>query len=123
MMRNGPDAPGPYAAVVGYPLGVLPLVVRAPDDVAEKARSIFDKGDLIFFLASQGAVSPLFFTGVINSVQDHLITTEAAMTFGCSGGPVIGEDGKVIGVSFAILGQFDSMNMVVPVKHLIELLD
>lgn len=123
LRRNGSEGSGAHAAVIGYPLGVMPLVVRAPKEVADKARTFFDQGKLIFYLASQGAVSPLFFKGVINSDQDHMITTDAAMTFGCSGGPVIGDDGKVIGVSFAILQNFGGANMVVPVSHLLALLD
>lgn len=120
--EDGSEGDGDQAFVLGYPLGVRLLSYRLEGaDVAGFPRS-GTKEEQIQFLLSKGAVWPLFFRGVINSDQDHLITTDAAMIFGCSGGPVLGDDGRVIGVAFAIVNGFDGMNMVAPIGHLLELI-
>ena len=121
--EDGSEGSGVAAYVMGYPLGLGPLRYRSPDAVSAGFPFGAGMAAQIRYLAKHGAVVPLFFKGVINSSQRHLITTDAAMTFGCSGGPVLGDDGKVIGVNFATIRGFDGMNMVVPIRHVLALID
>lgn len=122
MREDNTEGSGVHAYVLGYPLGTGPLACRLPPALRVGFPQFGDTSAQIAYLEKVGGISPLFFKGVINSSQRHLITTDAAMTFGCSGGPVLGDDGRVIGVNFAILPAFDGMNMVVPVRHIISLI-
>lgn len=123
MREDGFEGTGEHAYVLGYPLGLGPLYYRSPASLRLGFPRWGSMAEKIAYLAKWGLVQPLFFKGVINSNQAHLITTDAAMTFGCSGGPVLGDDGKVIGVNIAILRDFDGMNMVLPISHIINLID
>jgi S1-C subfamily serine protease len=58
---------------------------------------------------------------VEHALTDKIIY-DAATTSGGSGGPLFNRDGKVIGVSSAILKDFGGSNLAVPVRYADELL-
>ncbi len=62
-------------------------------------------------LGYEGSVS----SGVVSRVADDEIQTDAAAFPGISGGPAVGEDGKVVGV--LVSGEGESLNFAIPINR------
>lgn len=59
--------------------------------------------------------------GIISGRQDSLFQTDAPLNPGNSGGPLISEDGKVIGINVAIVEQSQNVGFAIPVFYLQQL--
>ncbi len=62
-------------------------------------------------LGYEGSVT----SGVVGRVADDEIQTDAAAYPGISGGPAVGEDGKVVGV--LVSGEGESLNFAIPINR------
>ncbi len=124
-LHEGPlaDMADPRAIVVGYPTGIAALLAKADSEVVDRLREKgADLADVIAELAGADRISPLITEGRIGNVQEHMIVYDAPTTHGGSGGPVIGSDGEVVAVNYAVLRDFSGANFGVPIVFGKELL-
>jgi S1-C subfamily serine protease len=61
-------------------------------------------------------IHPLITQGHIGDVLEDKIVFDAQTSRGGSGGPLLNRDGKVIGVTFAILSGFGGSNFGIPIR-------
>ncbi len=110
--------------VLGYPTGLRALLGKADPALARRLTTApdADQTSIIAGLAAADAIRPLVTQGVLADVTDNNLVYDADTTSGGSGGPVLGDDGTVIGVNYAILREFGGSNFGVPVRFARELL-
>ncbi|MDT8367914.1 MAG: trypsin-like peptidase domain-containing protein [Longimicrobiales bacterium] len=116
--------PGEEILVIGYPLGIRALAVRAAPDLM---RRLAASGDTTFWdvaaaLARENAVLPLATRGIVGQVGSQSVVYDAETTHGGSGGPVVTLDGFVVAVNAAIAPDFGGSNLGVPADRVIDLL-
>jgi S1-C subfamily serine protease len=117
------DGDDQTAIVVGYPTGLAAMLARADSEIVTKLQAQgATMSDAIAELAKNGQINPTITQGVISNVQERVITYDASTTHGGSGGPVLGGDGEVIAVNFAIVRDFAGSNLGVPIRFAVELL-
>jgi S1-C subfamily serine protease len=123
-LHEGPiDGDDQTAIVVGYPTGLAAMLARADSEIVTQLQQQgASMSDAIAELAKAGQINPTITQGVISNVQDRVITYDASTTHGGSGGPVLGGDGEVIAVNFAIVRDFAGSNLGVPIRFARELL-
>jgi S1-C subfamily serine protease len=103
--------------LMGYPTGLSALLARAESEVVSQALAeATDTTTLIDALSKRQAITPVITHGTLNDATGHKLIYDAVTTSGGSGGPVFGPDGKVIGVNFAILRDFQGSNFGVPIR-------
>jgi S1-C subfamily serine protease len=66
-------------------------------------------------LAKRHLIRPTTTQGHIGDVLADKIVYDAQTTSGGSGGPLFNDQGKVIGINFAILRQFGGSNFAIPI--------
>ncbi len=116
--------PGDEVVVLGYPLGIRGLMVRADQRVLAELRQ---RDDLDFWalgarLAQAGLISPLASRGIVSQVSSDAVVYDAETTVGGSGGPVLSVKGEVLAVNAAILPEFGGSNLGVPATRVRTLL-
>lgn len=88
-------------------------------------------GEKIYVLGAPGGFFPVLTEGryMLNSMK-HIrelhkdkILISCRVFFGNSGGPVINEDGEVIGVAVAVIVRYDQLTLVTPIEHVKELIE
>ena len=67
-------------------------------------------------LARRNLIRPLITQGHIGDVLPDKIVFDAQTTPGGSGGPLFNQQGKVIGVTFAVLKGFGGSNFGIPIR-------
>jgi S1-C subfamily serine protease len=67
-------------------------------------------------LAQRGLIRPLITQGHVGDVLPDKIVFDAQTTHGGSGGPLFNGQGKVIGVTFAVLADFGGSNFAIPIR-------
>lgn len=119
-----PPRPGDEIVVLGYPLGMQALVVRASPAFLEK---ITPEGDADFWsvarrLSDAGYIKPLASRGIVSQVSEEVIVYDAETAIGGSGGPVLDVSGRVIAVNEAVIAEFGGSNLGVPARYAQDLL-
>ena len=99
--------------------GVQPLPLGDSDTV-EIGDTVYVAGNPKGFL--EGTFSDGIISGVRGSVGAKRLQMTAPISPGSSGGPVLNDNGKVIGVSFATFHGGQNLNFVIPSNYLKELL-
>ncbi|MFH1390247.1 MAG: serine protease [Candidatus Margulisiibacteriota bacterium] len=83
-------------------------------------------GDEIYAVGNPMGLEGTFSKGIISSVRqidgDQILQITAPISPGSSGGPVLNEKGKVIGVSFGTFSSGQSLNFAIPSSYLITLM-
>ena len=121
--RNEASVSGDPVVLIGYPTGIEGILARAGSDVIGKVEeSAPGVAQILSHMAAQHLIRPTTTQGHIGDVLTDKIVYDAATTSGGSGGPLFNRDGKVIGVSSAILKDFGGSNLAVPVRYADELL-
>jgi len=114
---------GQGVMLLGYPTGLKGLLARADPEVVQQALSnATDVEGLIRELSVGGALAPIATHGALNDVTSHKLLYDAVTTSGGSGGPVIGPDGDVVAVNYAVLRDFQGVNFGVPIRYALPLL-
>jgi DNA-binding response OmpR family regulator len=109
---------GAPVVLLGYPTAIDAILARAG---AETLKSIAtaSKGDpsvVMEELARRHLIRPITTQGHIGDVLADRIVYDAQTTSGGSGGPLFNDQGKVIGINFAILRHFGGSNFAIPVE-------
>ena len=123
--------PRPEAAVsgeplisVGYATGLDAILARAGDQTVEEIiKASGGEPKLILQeLAKRQLIRPLVTQGHVGDILPDKIVYDAQTTSGGSGGPLLDDNGGVIGVTFAIVRGFGGSNFGVPIRFATPLL-
>ncbi len=103
---------------IGYATGLAAILARADEDTVQKIMkdSGGDVAQILDELSRRGLIHPLITQGHIGDVLDDKIVFDAQTTHGGSGGPLLNREGKVIGVTFAVLSGFGGSNFGIPIR-------
>jgi S1-C subfamily serine protease len=116
--RHSAISGGPVV-LLGYPTALDAILARAG---AETLQSIATatKGDpkqVMEELARRNLIRPVITQGHIGEVLADKIVYDAQTTSGGSGGPLFNNEGKVIGINFAMVREFGGSNFAIPVGY------
>jgi len=109
---------------LGYATGISAILARAGDDTVDQILKV-SGGDpklVMSELAKRKLIRPLVTQGHIGDVLTDKIVYDAQTTSGGSGGPLMNKDGRVIGVTFAVVRGFGGSNFGVPIRYAEQLL-
>jgi len=115
---KGAAVTGQPVVLMGYATGLAAILARTDDDTAQKilTRSGGDVQQMLDELARRDLIHPLITQGHIGDVLPSKIVFDAQTTSGGSGGPLFNQQGKVIGVTVAVLQGFGGSNFGIPVR-------
>ncbi len=104
--------------LMGYATGLAAILARTDEETAQKilAHSSGDVSQILDELARRSLIHPLITQGHIGDVLPDKIVFDAQTTSGGSGGPLFNQQGKVIGVTYAILKGFGGSNFGIPIR-------
>ena len=104
---------------LGYATGINAMLARAGEEaVKEIAKaSEGDPDKVVEELVRRKLIRPLVTQGHIGDVSSDKIVYDAQTTSGSSGGPLINKDGRVIGVTFAVVRGFGGSNFGIPIRY------
>ena len=116
--RKDAAQPGESIVLMGYATGLAALLARTDEDTAQQilARASGDISQVLDDLARRNLIHPLITQGHIGDVLADKIVFDAQTTSGGSGGPLINQQGKVVGVTFAVLKDFGGSNFAIPIR-------
>jgi serine protease Do len=112
-VRGGP------VVLLGYPTGLDAILARAGAETLQSIATA-SKGDpkqVIEELARRHLIRPTTTQGHIGDVLPDKIVYDAQTTSGGSGGPLFNNEGKVIGINFAMVREFGGSNFAIPVGY------
>jgi DNA-binding response OmpR family regulator/S1-C subfamily serine protease len=112
-VRGGP------VVLLGYPTGLDAILARAGAETLQSIATA-SKGDpkqVIEELARRHLIRPTATQGHIGDVLPDKIVYDAQTTSGGSGGPLFNNEGKVIGINFAMVREFGGSNFAIPVSY------
>ncbi|MBV9179959.1 MAG: trypsin-like peptidase domain-containing protein [Acidobacteria bacterium] len=98
--------PGELVAVVGYPMGVLGMMAKAPTPVYARLVFRHDEQGTASELAALSLIRPSATCGHLGDVVGDKLIYDAPTAHGASGGPVFNSRGEVIGVNAAYIDGF-----------------
>jgi DNA-binding response OmpR family regulator len=104
---------------LGYATGISAILARAGDETVDQIlkASGGDPKLVMNELAKRKLIRPLVTQGHIGDVLTDKIVYDAQTTSGGSGGPLMNKDGRVIGVTFAVVRGFGGSNFGVPIRY------
>jgi DNA-binding response OmpR family regulator len=110
---------GGAVVLLGYPTALDAILARIGP---ETLRSITTpaKGDLkqvLAELARRNLIRPLATQGHIGDALPDRIVYDAQTSSGGSGGPLFNNEGKVIGINFAVVREFGGSNFAIPIRY------
>ncbi len=116
--QNGAATSGQAIILMGYATGIAAILARTDEDTAQNImkQSSGDVSQVLGELAKRNLIRPLITQGHIGDVLPDKIVFDAQTTSGGSGGPLFNRDGKVIGVTYAVLKGFGGSNFGIPIR-------
>jgi DNA-binding response OmpR family regulator/S1-C subfamily serine protease len=104
---------------LGYPTGLSAILARASDSAVQDIVKVTagDPKGVIDELARRKLIRPTVTQGHIGDVLTDRIVYDAQTTSGGSGGPLINQEGQVVGVTYAIVRGFGGSNFGVPIRY------
>jgi DNA-binding response OmpR family regulator/S1-C subfamily serine protease len=112
-------AGGSSVVLLGYPTGLNAILARTGAETLQSIAAV-SNGDpklVIEELAHRHLIKPTATQGHIGDVQPDKIIYDAQTTSGGSGGPLFDNEGKVIGINFAMVRDFGGSNFAIPVAY------
>ena len=121
--RRAAVSGGPVV-LLGYPTALNAILARAGAETLQSiaAASKGDPNQVMEELARRNLIRPITTQGHIGDVLSDKIVYDAQTTSGGSGGPLFNEQGKVIGINFAMVREFGGSNFAIPVGYAESLL-
>jgi DNA-binding response OmpR family regulator/S1-C subfamily serine protease len=115
---------GQPVILMGYATGLAAILARTDEDTAQKILkdSGTDVSAMLTELAKRNLIRPLITQGHIGDVLPDKIVFDAQTTSGGSGGPLFDREGKVVGVTVAVLKGFGGSNFGIPIRYSLPLL-
>ena len=109
---------GEPIVLMGYATGLAAILARTDEETAQQILShgSGDVGQILDELARRSLIRPLITQGHIGDVLPDKIVFDAQTTSGGSGGPLFNQQGKVIGVTYAVLKGFGGSNFGIPIR-------
>src|SRR6266436_5221197 len=110
--------------LLGYPTALDAILARAGAETLQSIATA-SKGDpkqVVEELARRKLIRPTTTQGHIGAVLPDKIVYDAQTTSGGSGGPLFNNEGKVIGINFAMVREFGGSNFAIPVSYGMSLL-
>jgi S1-C subfamily serine protease len=122
LATTNPDA-GELVAVVGYPMGVLGMMAKAPTPVYARLAFRHDDQGTASELAALSLIRPSATCGHLGDVVGDKLIYDAPTAHGASGGPVFNSRGEVIGVNAAYIDGFSGGTLGVSSQALKPLIE
>jgi S1-C subfamily serine protease len=115
---------GQDVTTMGFPAGADRPMSILPEGEAKRLVEQYGEGgpSLLNQLARRNIVKPLTSQGHVMDLYDDGIVYDAASGEGCSGAPVFGPSGRVIGIHYGYFEQNKSSNYAVPIGRGLALL-
>ncbi|MGD1211659.1 MAG: trypsin-like peptidase domain-containing protein [Candidatus Acidiferrales bacterium] len=109
---------GQPIVLMGYATGLAAILARTDENTAQNilTQSGGDVSQVLDELARRNLIRPLITQGHIGDVLPDKIVFDAQTTSGGSGGPLFNQQGKVIGVTYAVLKGFGGSNFGIPIR-------
>ena len=116
--------------VIGYDEDLDIAIIKIDyknEKVLEKRTKQIKVGETVYALGSSEGLTNSFSSGIISSLDrvidgNHYIQVTAPISHGNSGGPLIDEFGKVVGITSAGIEDGQNLNLVIPISA-IELIE
>jgi DNA-binding response OmpR family regulator len=110
---------GSPIVLLGYPTALGAILARAGAETLQSiaTASNGDPKQVMEELARRNLIRPITTQGHIGDVLPDKIVYDAQTTSGGSGGPLFNNDGKVIGINFAMVREFGGSNFAIPVGY------
>ena len=121
--RRAAVSGGPVV-LLGYPTALDAILARAGTETLQSIATV-SKGDpkqVMEELARRNLIRPITTQGHIGDVLSDKIVYDAQTTSGGSGGPLFNDQGRVIGINFAMVREFGGSNFAIPVGYAQSLL-
>ena len=121
--RRAAVSGGPVV-LLGYPTALNAILARTGAETLQSiaTASHGDPKQLMEELARRNLIRPITTQGHIGDVLSDKIVYDAQTTSGGSGGPLFNEQGRVIGINFAMVREFGGSNFAIPVSYAQSLL-
>jgi DNA-binding response OmpR family regulator/S1-C subfamily serine protease len=109
---------------MGYATGLAAILARTDESTAQEIakKSDGDVAAILDELGRRNLIHPLITQGHVGDVLPDKIVFDAQTTLGGSGGPLLNSNGKVIGITFAVLQGFGGSNFGIPARFTAPLL-
>ena len=116
--RRSAVSGGPVV-LLGYPTALDAILARAGAETLQSiaAASKGDSKQVMEELARRHLIRPITTQGHIGDILPDKIVYDAQTTSGGSGGPLFNDEGKVIGINFAMVREFGGSNFAIPVGY------
>jgi DNA-binding response OmpR family regulator/S1-C subfamily serine protease len=116
---RGSAVSGGPVVLLGYPTALDAILARAGAETLQSiaAASKGDPKQVMEELARRKLIRPITTQGHIGDVLPDKIVYDAQTTSGGSGGPLFNNEGKVIGINFAVVREFGGSNFAIPVNY------
>jgi DNA-binding response OmpR family regulator/S1-C subfamily serine protease len=114
---RGSAVSGRPVVLLGYPTALDAILARAGAETLDSvvAASKGDSKQMMEELARRHLIRPIVTQGHIGDVLPDKIVYDAQTTSGGSGGPLFNNEGKVVGINFAVVREFGGSNFAIPV--------
>jgi len=116
--RKEASQPGEAIVLMGYATGLAAILARTDEDTAQQIvkQNGGEPSGVLAELARRNLIRPIITQGHIGDVLPDKIVFDAQTTSGGSGGPLFNQEGKVIGVTYAVLQGFGGSNFGIPIR-------
>jgi len=115
---------GQTVIILGYPTGFDALLARLEAEQMERIIGVegvsFEQ--MAQNMARRHLIQPTGTRGMCGRVTDNKIVYDAQTAIGGSGAPVLGVNGKVVGINTALLKGFAGTNFGIPISSALKLL-
>jgi DNA-binding response OmpR family regulator/S1-C subfamily serine protease len=115
--RHSAVSGGPVV-LLGYPTALGAILARAGAETLQSIATATngDPKQVMEELARRNLIRPVITQGHIGDVLPDKIVYDAQTSSGGSGGPLFNNEGKVIGINFAMVREFGGSNFAIPVS-------